>query len=119
MTLINRNSVDCANFNALHTSASAACQRYDGTHREIVKPVEQPEVIQERPLADSAEESPYIHPASKARFSAQQKGIQSQQPYAQNGMFTLPTCSNCSNTLRLLFSAQSYDTSASLQGGPT
>lgn len=60
----------------------------EDTPREIVKPVEQPEVIQERPLADSAEESPYIHPASKARFSAQQKSIQSQQPYAQNGNYS-------------------------------
>ena len=30
--------------------------------------------VKERPLADSAEESTYIHPASKARFGSQHKG---------------------------------------------
>ena len=40
----------------------------------------------ERPLADSAEESPYIHPASKARFGTQHKGISAQQPHKDDGM---------------------------------
>lgn len=35
--------------------------------------------LKERPLADSAEESPYIHPASKSRFGSQYKGIRSGQ----------------------------------------
>lgn len=35
--------------------------------------------LKERPLADSAEESPYIHPASKSRFGSQHKGIRSGQ----------------------------------------
>ncbi len=40
----------------------------------------------ERPLADSAEESPYLHPASKSRFGSQHKGIRSGQLQVDDGM---------------------------------
>ena len=36
------------------------------------------EVLEEVPFADSAEESPYIHPASKSRFGSQHKVLRSE-----------------------------------------
>lgn len=39
----------------------------------------------DRPLADSAEESPYIHPASKIRFGSQHKGIISGRQQLEHG----------------------------------
>lgn len=41
------------------------------------------ELLQEVPLADSAEESPYLHPASKSRYS-QHKGHHSEQQQQQH-----------------------------------
>lgn len=45
--------------------------------------------LKERPLADSAEESPYIHPASKSRFGSQHKGIRSGQLQLDDGISDL------------------------------
>ena len=46
------------------------------------------QLLQELALADSAEESPYLHPASKSRF-AQHKGHRSEQRQQEQGISTM------------------------------
>ena len=60
--------------------------------REPAQAQEDSEDLKERPLADSAEESPYLHPASKSRFGSQHKGIRSDQQLQHNGGFLQSLC---------------------------
>ena len=91
-----------------HTNFVVGCN--SGAKQENRDPVEVQKGGEVLELADSAEETTYIHPASKSRFGSQHKGLrpdqqqqqhqQQQQQQRVNGMTTLVypyiyICSHC------------------------
>lgn len=71
--------------------------------QEAREPVEVQKEVEVLELADSAEETTYIHPASKSRFGSQHKGLRSGQQQQQlqqeraSGMTTPAYPSHCSH----------------------
>lgn len=66
---------------ASHNKSVVCCKREP--KQETREPVEVQKGVEVLELADSAEETTYIHPASKSRFGYQHKGLRSGQQQQQ------------------------------------